>query len=66
MSYPVSRQQRVSGAFLLRQGDIFHPDFKDGSPTYIDITVVNIFKPSHIKQASACAEYIVAAATEEA
>ena len=31
----------VSGDSLQRQGDILRPDFKDGSPTYFNITVVN-------------------------
>ena len=39
-NYQVKREQRIFGS-AIRPGDIFHPDFADGKPTYayFDISV---------------------------
>ena len=44
-------------------GDIFHPDFQDGKPTYFDISVVDPLQPGSINEASHSAG--VAAARRE-
>ena len=38
-SADVCREQRVSGESASRPGDVFHPDFHNGRPTYFDISV---------------------------
>ena len=35
----VRREQRISGESATRPGDVFHPDFCNGSTTYFDILV---------------------------
>ena len=36
----------------MRPGDVFHPDFEQGSPTYFDVSVQNSFQPQYIVQAA--------------
>ena len=38
-SVDVQREQGVSGESASRPGDVFHPDFHNGHPTYFDISV---------------------------
>ena len=45
-------------------GDVFHPTWKDGKPTYFDVSVVNLLQPGSIIQSSLQAG--VAAANREA
>ena len=35
----VKREQRIFSSSAVRPGDIFHPDFSDGKPTYFDISM---------------------------
>ena len=48
----VRREQRLSGASQDRPGDIFHPDFLNGKPTYFDLTVRNSLQPGIINLSS--------------
>ena len=41
----VKREQRIFNSSAVRPGDIFHPDFSDGKPTYFDISVRNSLLP---------------------
>ena len=36
----------------MRPGDVFHPDFEQGLPTYFDLTVRNSLQPLYIAQAA--------------
>ena len=38
-----------------RPGDIFHPDFERGLPTYFDLTVRNSLQPAYLIKAATCA-----------
>ena len=53
------REQRCSSDNSTRPGDVFHPDFDQGRPTYFDIKVRNSLQLSYIVQA---AHHAVAAA----
>ena len=46
------KEQRCSSDNSTRPGDVFHPDFDQGRPTYFDITVRNSLQPSYIVQAA--------------
>ena len=59
-----SREQRVAGDSQRRPGDVHHPDFLDGRPTFFDISVRNSLQPNHLNEASTSAG--VAAAAGEA
>ena len=48
----VKREQRLSGSSGDRPGDIFHPDFADGRPTYFDVSVRNSLLPQYLNRAS--------------
>ena len=37
---------------MTRPGDIFHPDFSLGKAAYFDISVWNLFTPSHLINAA--------------
>ena len=36
----------------MKPGDVFHPDFEQGLPTYFDLTVRNSIQPLYIAQAA--------------
>ena len=59
----VRLEQGIDGS-QQRPGDVFHPTWKDGKPTYFDISVVNPLQPGSIIQSSLQAG--VAAANREA
>ena len=48
----VKREQRIFSSSAVRPGDIFHPDFSDGKPTYFDISVRNSLLPHFLSRAS--------------
>ena len=48
-------EQGISGDTQIRPGDIYHPDFSHGQPTYFDLSVKNTFQLSSINQASTSA-----------
>ena len=50
----VRRDERICGVPWPRKrpGDIFHPDFADGRPTYFDISVRNTLQPGNLNHAS--------------
>ncbi len=45
-------EQMVIGDIQIRPGDVFHPDFSDGRPTYFDISVRHTMQSSSINVAS--------------
>ncbi len=49
------REQRICGDSQDRPGDIFHPDFTDGRPTYFDVSVTNTLQSGSIAIASIAA-----------
>ncbi len=49
------REQRVSGESQARPGDIYHPDYSNGYPTFFDISVRNTLQPSVINRAASSA-----------
>ena len=52
----VKIEQRVNGDSNTRPGDIYHPDFDNGKPSFFDISVSNVLQPSTISTAvNACA-----------
>ena len=51
-NHHVKREQRIFGSSALHPGDIFHPDFSDGKPTYFDISVRNSLLPQFLSRAS--------------
>ena len=59
-----TREQRATGDSQRRPGDVYHPDFFDGCPTFFDISVRNSLQPNHLNEASTSAG--VAAASGEA
>ena len=48
----VRREERIWGDNRDRPGDIFHPDFDDGRPTYFDISVRHTLQPGNLNRAS--------------
>ena len=50
------REQRCTTTSNSRPGDIFHPNFQCGLPTYFDLSVRNYLQPSYIIQAANRAE----------
>ena len=46
------REQRCSSDNSTRPGDVFHPDFDQGRPTYFDLKVRNSLQLSYIVQAA--------------
>ena len=46
------KEQRCSGYDNSRPGDIFHPDFLLGHPSFFDVTVSNSLQPSFIIEAA--------------
>ena len=57
------REQRLCGDSNARLGDVYHPDFERGRPTYFDITVKNSFQPTYMVKA-ACQAGVAAEAGE--
>lgn len=51
----VRREQRISGDSHDRPGDIYHPDFANGRPTYFDISIANSLQPSKISHTATTA-----------
>lgn len=49
------REQRIQGDSQDRPGDIFHPDFSSGNPTYFDVSIRNTLQSSrfHVSSTSA-------------
>ena len=43
--------ERVNGHSNTRPGDIYHPDFDNGKPSFFDISVSNVLQPSTISTA---------------
>ena len=48
----VRREEHIWGDSRDRPGDIFHPDFDDGRPTYFDISVRHTLQPGNLNRAS--------------
>ena len=46
------RAQGCSTLSFDRPGDVYHPDFSQGKPAYFDVSVRNLFDPSHIINAA--------------
>lgn len=46
------REQRISGDCRDRPGDVYHPDFSEGKPTFFDISVRSSLQASSISQSS--------------
>ena len=46
------REQRLCGDSNARPGDVYHPDFERGLPTYFDITVRNSLQPTYMVKAA--------------
>ena len=42
--------QRCNSNYNMRPGDVYHPDFEQGLPTYFDLTVRNSLQPFCIAQ----------------
>ena len=61
----VRQKQGIDVDSRQRPGDIFHPDFHDGKPTYFDISVVNPLQPGSINEASRSAGVAAARREEE-
>ena len=57
------REQRLCGDSNARPGDVYHPDFERGRPTYFDITVRNFLQPTYMVKA-ACQAGVAAEAGE--
>ena len=51
-NHQVKREQRIFSSSAVRPGDIFHPDFSDGKPTYFDVSVRNSLLPHFLSRAS--------------
>ena len=51
----VRQEQRLFGSSATRPGDIFHPDFADGRPTYFNLPVCNSSQPQFLNMASSAA-----------
>lgn len=49
------REQRISGDSKTRPGDVYHPDFTDGHPTFFDVSVCSTLQPNHVNKASTTA-----------
>ena len=49
----------------MRLGDVFHPDFEQGLPTYFDMTVRNSLQPLYIPQAAQLAGVAAEAGEKE-
>ena len=54
-------EQRVSGDNQSHPGDLYHPDFCQGRPTFFDISVRNTLSPSISSRASVSARAAAAA-----
>ena len=48
----VCREQRITGDSHDRPGDIYHPDFSNGKPSFFDISVQSFLEASFISQSS--------------
>ena len=48
----VRLEERILGATRQRPGDICHPDFSDGHPTYFDVSVGNMLQLGNSNRAS--------------
>ena len=46
------REQTCSGSSRACPGDIFHPDFADGSPAFFDVTVRNTVQAKYVCEAA--------------
>ena len=46
------REQRCNSTSDMRPGDIFHPNFQHGLPTYFDVTVRNSLQPAYLVRAA--------------
>ncbi len=64
-SAATTKEQRLNGESQTRPGDIFHPDFEDGKPTFFDITVCNSFQPNYVNQTAIEAGTATAAGGDE-
>ena len=51
-NHQVKREQRIFSSSAMCPGDIFHPDFSDGKPTYFDISVRNSLLSQFLSRAS--------------
>ena len=51
----ILREMRCDSISEARPGDIFHPDFERGLPTYFDLTVRNSLQPAYLIKAATCA-----------
>ena len=48
----IHQEQSIHTESHQRPGDVLHPDFKDGKPTYFDVSVVNPLQPGNINDSS--------------
>ena len=60
-NHHVKREQHIFGSSALCPGDIFHPDFSGGKPTYFDISVRNSLLPQFLSRASLVAGIAISA-----
>ena len=54
-TFGILREMRCDSTSEARPGDIFHPDFERGLPTYFDLTVRNSLQPAYLIKAATCA-----------
>jgi len=57
----VLKEQCASFNDNSRPGDIFHPDFQYGHPTYFDVSVNSTTQPSHISSSASCVGVVAVA-----
>ena len=53
----MQREQRVSGESATHPGDVFHPDFCNGSPTYFDVSVRRALHPGALVHSASTSEF---------
>ena len=46
------REQKCGGESNNQPGDVFHPDFLKGRPTFFDVSVRNSMQPSYVSKAA--------------
>ena len=61
----VRREQRICRDDRSKPGDVFHPHFTDGKPTYFDVSVRNMIQPSSITMASTNASVVGSTGEQE-
>ncbi len=56
LHYENRRELSASDSSQRRPGDVFHPIFADGRPTYIELSVSSTLQPSNVNNASTTAD----------